>query len=274
MSDWRQKMKEESKGSDFPKLDILTRLHPKTIESSQCLTFFTKDENGNSVQKNLSEIEGILIGSYKVYTAFSQSENRSYTTTPFFDKTNQVKIFTTKQCDKVDFKGTATEAQDWIFLKTKSTVKMHLVLVFLREKGFVTVETNMSLGICLMSRIGESRMQYLISVKAKLYDPNDFKKDKLPENFKKMAEKNKPTYADLTVTTKEIDQNISDSYRINEQYDKYIEYKKFVTNGNTAVVEEEKDELEHEQIPASSEYNFTNQAVPPVANSDDSDLPF
>lgn len=270
--DWREKMKKESNGSDFPKLDILTRLQPKTIDNAQWLAFFQKDDDGNSVQKKISEIEGVLIGSYMIFTAFSTAENCSYKTTPFFDKSNQVRIFSTKQGDKNDFKGTATAAQEWIFLKTKSTVKMHLVLVLLREKGFVTVETNMSIGISLMNRVKEARMNYLISVKAKLYDPSDFAKEKLPDNFKKMAANNKPTYADLIVTKKEIDQNISESYKINEQYDKYIEYKKFVTSGNVASVDEEKDVLANEQVPASN-YNFQS-ATAPTPEGDDENLPF
>lgn len=270
--DWRQKMKNESSGSDFPKLDILTRLQPKTIDNAQWLTFFTKDENDNSIQKKISEIEGVLIGSYMIYTAFSTSENCSYKTTPFFDKSNQVKIFSTKKGDKNDFKGTATAAQEWIFLKTKSTVKMHLVLILLREKGFVTVETNMSIGISLMNKVKEARMNYLISVKAKLYDPSDFAKEKLPDNFKKMAANNKPTYADLIVTKKEIDQNISESYKINEQYDNYIKYKNFVTSGNVATVDEEKDVLADEPVPDS---NYSFKSAPAVAPEGDSqDLPF
>jgi hypothetical protein len=273
MSNWKDKMKDEAKGNDYPKLDILIRLQPKTIDNRQSLVYFASEQGKDEVlQKEVPQIEGILVGSYMIFTAFSQAENKSYKTTPFFDKTNQVRIFTTKKGDKVDFTGTALEAQDWIFTKAKSTVKMHLVLVLLREKGFVTIETNMSIGIVSMNKVKEARTEYLISVSAKLYEPSDFIHDKLPENFKKMADKNKPTYANLTITRKEIDENISTSYKINEQYDKFLAYKKFVTSGNASKVSdsEEKDVLENEQIP-KDDYNFKSA---PGESVKDDDLPF
>lgn len=283
---WKDKVNHTGSSQDYPKLEVLTRLTPKTVGNAQFLQYVKKNETTGELEKKyLPEIEGIVIGSYMIYSVFSVAENKSYKTTPFFDKKNKVKIFTTKKGDKIDFSGTAEEAQEKMFLMAKSSVKMTSVLVILRERGFITIETNMSLGIAVMNRVKSRLKEFIVSIKPKLFKEEDFKSDNLPNQFLRFASTNIPTYADISLTNKEIDKSVEESFNIEAQVDKYNEYKKFVISGIAASVEshEERDVLADEQVPSSipaeSSYNFTNQAPKQNSNAGaivvgEDDLPF
>lgn len=273
--DWREKMKEEENSSSFVKLDVLTYLQPKTTDGVSALVFYDK-EKGTNVP--VGSIDGMLIGHYMKYSSYHPGKEYTFVSTPFFDKDNKVRIFAkSSKGDKVDFYGTPDDCKIELAKITGSTVKMVMVLVVLREKGFLTIETNMSLGICETKFVEKQKTWKLMKFYAKKYNAEDFAKDSgLSKNFVTMAKNNPPTYCKIDITNTEIDEAISEKYRINEKYEEYSNWKKSIISGKSP---QEKDVLENVNVPPTNQEfpsnNYGSAPFPANAGADDEDqLPF
>jgi hypothetical protein len=224
MSNWKEKMKSIGKSSS-PKIEIARRL---TVKMNNALPMFVEYDKEAKENKYTAEIlEGVLLGNCMIMEAFSDTLGRNGGTyrSDYFFKKDRVTLY--GNGEKV-VSGTADEVDAWVAKNTSEKgAKKRMVLFILTSGGIVAITTNMTLGIDMVNGIGEKAQSNFVIVTPKVFSHDDKSIGrKAKEVLGKLAAKNPPAYAGLTVGG-EISDSFANAVNLGGVIDQFVDWKNY-----------------------------------------------
>jgi len=237
---YQDRLKNSQRGgnfSDAPKLTISysmdVREHtqkPGTIAFS----FWDKgeEEGAEKVQKFVSKpITGVYMGSAFVIKAFSDdigTKGGTYYTSYYFKNTDIVTLMKPGRDGRSEkcFSGNIEGVKSFL-VNSRCQPKVIRCLYVLTNAGLVKIETNTTIAIDQMNKIEKELATNKLVLTPCLYDPETKTISKRGKEFlSKLAAKNPPKYAELSLGSPITDQEATD-WNLDAALDEYIAWKEF-----------------------------------------------
>lgn len=258
MSKWKDAKKNHN-GSNYVKINVVQRLQMKKSKIAETLNnpvfTFYDGEKDIEIPK---PIKGVFIDNGLEMSLYVPATGMTIRTTVYFKKTDYVKIFCTPQNNEISsFVGTADQAYEFIFQKTRKEAKKRVVLYFATKSGLISIATNASLFYTQIKKVRSQIEDYLAMLTPTKYKFEDFATAKLNEAFVTVCETNPPQYASIEIAKTKENATIPISDELFEEYDlEYIskniqDYKKSISakdSSSSIASEEEEDKLKDTEV--------------------------
>lgn len=240
---YKDKLKKSQRGNfnDAPKLTIAYNFDIKEHPTNGkiCFSFWDKaEEEEEKTQKFSSKsITGIFLGAALKLTAFSQELGKNggtYYTSIYFKNTDIVTLFAPGNDGKSikKFSGNI-EAVKSFLVNSRCQPKVHRCLYMLTKNGLAKIETNVTIAIDQLNKIEKELTEKKITLTPMLFDPESKTISKRGKEFlSKLAIKNPPKYAEITLGSEITDQE-AEEWGIEAAIDEFVAWKEYKeTSGN------------------------------------------
>jgi len=281
---WRDEVAKGHEQKTVPKFRADIQIELKQHDNKSCWKWY----NSETEEEVFADrpIEGILIGTAnrkQVYGKDLGSRGLTLTTTPYWASTDPVVVFAKQAGAKAEFKGTAEEAEEYMFNQAKSNVSTRKILFVVSKDACVEINTNMSLTIDLLSQFEKGTWEnFFCILTPKLFTGEE---EWLGKRAKKalgeLAVKNPPTYAFIE-KGKEIPDEVGELWDVESYAKAYNEwhehYKGLRTKDRGEQPEQTQDLAEApdfaSELPPPNVTGPEKKAPKPKSKEKEDDLPF
>ncbi|PWK20291.1 hypothetical protein LV89_03834 [Arcicella aurantiaca] len=267
---WKELRNEIDEKSVVPKINPVKVIQAKKVDGIMKFREYELETKLETLTDIGTVRTGVYIGHYYKLEVYSKIDEASINSTPYFNKTDSVKLYCTKRDTRLsqsvkDFKGSAENAREHIKALT-GDCKTFAIVVIATKDGVFEIKTNPSIFLCDEKKFIKHCEDYEISYKPVCYNPDIYLE--LPQKWREMDAQYYPSFIAVELTQRPITDALANILKLREVCQNFIDFKKYVKSGQVY------NQVEQPATPKPESPSFAPVPTFPTNNAGDDDLPF